>query len=287
MTPVDREFDEMLRRALHAAADRIEPADGGLERIRRRLDEPWLRRQASLMLTECADLGQLIAIWLEPAVGRLRPALTEVRRSAGAAFAWLGSHVPALAAVRVRVRTAFARRHDAAHRGQPQRGWARLQPTLVWLRPTLAVLCAVFVVVAGVYGLAQLRETLVLQVVPGTASSSTAPGHAGRDPSAHAHSVRPSAGWIAPASTSPGSASPSPSPSCSPISKITQSPAPTQSASPTSTGSPSASPSASPSSSPTPTGTSLSSPLPMSASPAAAAGRAGSLTLGAVGTRCG
>ena len=45
----DRDLDRILHDALHAAADSIEPAGDGLERIRRRLSEPWLTRQLSLM----------------------------------------------------------------------------------------------------------------------------------------------------------------------------------------------------------------------------------------------
>ena len=36
MSQRDRDFDESLRRALHAAADSIHPAGDGLERIRAR-----------------------------------------------------------------------------------------------------------------------------------------------------------------------------------------------------------------------------------------------------------
>src|SRR5215470_13975290 len=34
------DFEERLRRALHDAADRVEPADGGLDRIRRSVPRP-------------------------------------------------------------------------------------------------------------------------------------------------------------------------------------------------------------------------------------------------------
>ena len=68
MTPVNGEFDQMLRRELYAAVESIEPGEGGLERIRQRTHAPWLVRQISLMLTECVDLARLIGIRLEPAV---------------------------------------------------------------------------------------------------------------------------------------------------------------------------------------------------------------------------
>lgn len=281
MTSVNRDFDDMLRRALHAAVDRVEPADDGLERIRRRLNEPWLGRQVSLMLTECADLGQLIVIRLEPAFTRLWSALG---RSAGVSFSRLGSRVPALAALGAAL--APSRRHGAAHRGQPQGGWARLRPTLAWLRPALAVASAVLIVVAGFYGLAQLRETLVLTLFPGSTSASTGPSPASSGNSGPAHPVTPSAGGVAPASTRPGSGSPSPKASCSGTSKTTHSPTPSASSSPSASTSPSASPSPQPTSdlNPTPTPSSASSPLPASSS--AVLGSAESFAGRAVGGHC-
>ena len=41
MSPADREFEELLSRALHAAVDPVEPADDGLDRIRARLATPY------------------------------------------------------------------------------------------------------------------------------------------------------------------------------------------------------------------------------------------------------
>jgi hypothetical protein len=67
MTYPTREHEELLRRALRGAADSVEPADDGLERIRARLKPP---RPA-------------IAAWMmsgaEPAALRLRPILTWFR----------------------------------------------------------------------------------------------------------------------------------------------------------------------------------------------------------------
>ena len=76
MTPVNGDVDQILRRALHAEVDSIEPEDG-LERIHRRTHAPWLVRQASLMLTECVDLARLIVIRLEPAFTGLRTTIAE------------------------------------------------------------------------------------------------------------------------------------------------------------------------------------------------------------------
>ena len=66
MTPVNGEFDDRLRRALRAEVDTVELAADGLERILRRARQPWLLRQLSLMLTECADLFWIIVARLEP-----------------------------------------------------------------------------------------------------------------------------------------------------------------------------------------------------------------------------
>jgi len=77
MTPVNGELDQMLRRALHAEVESIEPDEAGLERIRRRTHAPWLVRQASLMLTECVDLIRLIVIRFEPTLTGLRSSVKE------------------------------------------------------------------------------------------------------------------------------------------------------------------------------------------------------------------
>ena len=55
MTPVNHDYDDILRRALHVAADSIEPADDGLERIHRRMRKPWLARQGPPMTTDRGD----------------------------------------------------------------------------------------------------------------------------------------------------------------------------------------------------------------------------------------
>jgi len=66
-TQVGRDYDDVLRQALHAVADAIEPADDGLTRIMHRLTTPWAVRQVALLATDCIDLARLITIWLEPA----------------------------------------------------------------------------------------------------------------------------------------------------------------------------------------------------------------------------
>lgn len=265
MTPVDHEFGDILRRALHTAADSVEPADDGLDRIRHRMRRPWLVRQGPLMLNDCIDLIRLIGIRAEPAYTRVRAALAD--GPLGPYAARVRSRLPSVAPIGALI--ASSRRHAAAHRGQPVRGWARLRPTLAWLRPALAVATAVVVVVAGVYGLAQLRETLVLSLFPGSATASTAPspaGGSGRVSPASPASQAP--GGLIPSSGS-GSHHPTPKASCSrtPTRKPTPTPTPDTSTAPT--GTPSATPSAGPTdtSSPSSTPSALSSPLAANAVP--------------------
>jgi hypothetical protein len=233
MTPVTHDFDDLLRRALHAEVDSIEPAEGGLDRIRRRTRAPWLVRQVSLMLTECVDLVRLIGIRLEP----------WFTATVGARFgAWAAS-----------VRRLVAPRRTGAHGSDSSH--------LAWLRPALAVGAAVVIVVAGVYGLAQVRDNLVLELFPSNSSpTSPAPGPdstGGGQGSTLNQGSAP--GIIPPGSTH--SASPSPKASCSSSPKQQQA-APTSSpslgASSSATPTPDPSPSTpppSPTVSPTPTDT--------------------------------
>jgi hypothetical protein len=213
MTPVTHDFDDLLRRALHAEVDSIEPAEGGLDRIRRRTSAPWLVRQASLMLTECVDLVRLIGIRLEP---------------------WFTATVAARCrawAVSFR-RLVAPRRRTGAHGSD--------NSNLAWLRPALAVGAAVVIVVAGVYGLAQVRDNLVLELFPSNSSPTSPPAGPGstggnQGPTLNQQSAP---GVIVPGGTR--SASPSPKASCSsaakqqaatptpsPTSPVSQSPSPT------------------------------------------------------------
>ena len=66
-TQARRDLEDVLRQALHAAVDTIEPADDGLTRIVQRLTALSVARRAALLVTDCVDLARLITIWLEPA----------------------------------------------------------------------------------------------------------------------------------------------------------------------------------------------------------------------------
>ena len=76
MTPDDRDYDATISRALHAAAESVEPARDGLERIRHRLASSRrarLRAHASVAWSRLAAIGRLIR--RGPAAVGLRPVL--------------------------------------------------------------------------------------------------------------------------------------------------------------------------------------------------------------------
>jgi len=259
MTPVNGDFDLMLRHALHAEVDSIEPAKDGLERIRRRTRAPWLVRQASLMLTECVDLARLIGIRLEPRFIGARAAIA-ARGGSRAAFVGLLSSMVAVLAGLIMP----PRRRGAAHRSGPGRpagpggsdgpgssppvrsragrpGHAgRPGSNLGWLRPVLAVTGAVVIVVAGVYGLAQVRDKLVLELFRGGGSVPASPGPG----AGTGHQVPTlndqSPSVVAPFGAGSTSAKPTPTATCSPTpgQRATPTPAPTTTTSPTPTATP-------------------------------------------------
>jgi hypothetical protein len=200
------DFDDVLRQALHAATDAIEPADDGLTRIMHRLTTPSAVRQVALLVTDCADLARLIAIWLEPA-------FTGVMR--------------------------FRRRHHTGHRrGLSHRatGAVPSRPAAPWLRPALAVVGAVAIVVIGVFVLGPGRQ-IVIRTSVNTGKGASTPAHAGTH-SAGGHEQSPAANPkqtvpVRPRTTSARAGRPTPKPSP--------------------TIAPSGSPAASPSAGPTPT----------------------------------
>jgi hypothetical protein len=259
MTPVNGDIDQTLRRALHAEVDSIEPADGGLERIRRRTHAPWLVRQACLMLTECIDLARLIGIRLEPGFTGLRTTIAE-RGGPWAAFVGLlSSMVASIVAL-----FTPSRRPSRNHNHRSPRGSSNLG----WLRPALAVAGAVVIVVAGVYGLAQVRDTLVLELFPSGTPASNGPGGSGGGGQAPTLNGQTAPAGIVPTGTQTGSARPSPKASCSstpqaqatPTAPATDVPTPTDSPSAAPTDSTAPSPTATPTDSPSTGAVSLGSP---------------------------
>ena len=78
MSQRDRDFDEILRRGLHEAADSVEPAEDGLERIRARLTGPYPVPVAWMMagysaVARCVPGGlQSVLAWLRTVPGPVR-----------------------------------------------------------------------------------------------------------------------------------------------------------------------------------------------------------------------
>jgi hypothetical protein len=240
MTPVNGDFDLMLRHALHAEVDSLEPAAGGLERIRQRTRAPWLVRQASLMLTECVDLGRLIGIRLQLRLISARAAVAARGGTRAAFVGLLSSTVAVLTGLITR-----SWRRGAAHRSGGG-------STLDWLRPLLAVAGAVVIVVAGVYGLAQVRDRLVLELFRGGGSVPASPG-----PGAGTGQQVPTLNSqsplvIAPSGAGTTSTTPSAKPTCSPTPGQQATPTPTPSITPTPTSTPTTSPTPTPTDSTTP-----------------------------------
>jgi hypothetical protein len=214
-TPVGRDLDDVLRQALHAVADAIEPADDGLTRIMHRLTTPSAVRQVALLVTDCLDLARLITIWLEPAF---------------------------TGAMRLRRRHHTGYRRGLSHRATR----APMRPAVPWLRPALAVASAATIVVIGVVVLGPVRQFVIrTSLDTGTgASTPTHPGaHSagaghGQSPTAHSRQTAPA--WPGTASARAGRTTPSPSPtitpSGSPAASPSQSPEPTPTPSKTNNG---------------------------------------------------
>jgi hypothetical protein len=203
-TQAYRDLEDVLRRALHAVADRVEPADDGLTRIMHRITTPSVMRQATLLMTECVDLAQLITIWLEPAfTGAMR-----LRR----------------------------RRHGGYPRGPSYRpARAPFRPAGRWLRPALAVAGAVTILVIGVVVLGQVRQIVTRTSLnantgvsgPAHGSAPAAGGHGGQSSTANHTQTAPARSGTP--SAHPGRASHRPrvTPSGSPTASPGQSPGPT------------------------------------------------------------
>ncbi|PZS40033.1 MAG: hypothetical protein DLM62_05010, partial [Pseudonocardiales bacterium] len=76
MMTQDRDYEDALRRALAAAAESIEPADDGLQRIRHRLDSRQSPRSVFSGFAERLDLhGTRWLVRLDPLIEGTRGAL--------------------------------------------------------------------------------------------------------------------------------------------------------------------------------------------------------------------
>ena len=151
MTRPDRDYDDILSRVLHSTLDPIEPVGDGLAKIQRRIAEPWLKRQVSLLRTETSALGWLILVRCEPFFSWARSSLTAASEASGR---WLRPG-PARTGPATRASSGRGRHGGARARSRSADGLGWLGPTMNWLRPALAVAGAVVIVVAGVFAVQQ------------------------------------------------------------------------------------------------------------------------------------
>jgi len=258
MTSQERDYDDILRRALRAAAESVEPAADGLERIRGRVSARHF--SPFMLLTEFLyDWFRPIPLWLESGGAGARSAL-----------GWLRGRV---ARAQVSGRSGQAadgtgHRSRAAHRTAPPPtglrarlgpAFTRLGPAASWLKPVLAVSGAVGIVVAGVFTLGQVQQAIT---PANQISRPSSPHHRPTVPFSPPGGVAPNGQSAVSSSTAAGSPGARPAASCSPIPKAKASPAPDTSATPTPTDSATPTPTPTDSSTPTPTPTlTYSSPL--------------------------
>lgn len=231
MTTQERDYEDLLRRALRAAAESVEPAADGLDRIRSRVSA---RRVSPFML---------LAEFLDDCFRPIMLSLESGGQALGRVF---------------RQRTRAAERPRAAHRSQlPLTGlrarlapaFTRLAPAASWLKPVLAVGGAVGIVVAGVFTLGQVQQAITPanQVTrPGAShhrsviSPPASPGAVVVPPTATPASTAGSSLGARPAATctpSPKASSASPDPSVTPTPTVSVTPTitPTDSSSPIAT----------------------------------------------------
>jgi hypothetical protein len=236
---MNRDYDDMLRRALHAAADSVEPSADGLERIRARLKPQPLLSFASAVA------------WYSEAAARITAWVAPVLRSVLDAF-W-----------------SVMDRFRPAERAPGEDG-----PRFGWLRPMAAMGTAIFVVAAGAFAIMTLPKAISssgsLTFFPWTEHNA---GHGGGSGSSNLNghgSTQFSPGVSSPGvpgitpSTSPAASQcssighlptgPSPAPSIS-VSTVPSSTPVTNSSPPPST-TPTPTPSTTPSTTPPPTDTS-------------------------------
>ncbi|HEX4661122.1 MAG TPA: hypothetical protein VH307_27335, partial [Streptosporangiaceae bacterium] len=247
------EQEEILRRALHAVADTIEPAAGGLERIRERLSKPRPLAVAWLMVG-WTGMAQPLLLRMEPAVagaaGRLGSWLRLMLRSLETAAERLGP-------VAEQVRPAVVWLADAIRMLRPGSGMSRHEK----LRAAIAFGAVAVIGTAGGFALSAGLPQQVISAAssafsPGQPNHSGGPGHnaAGTGPgrtdaSASGPATRPT----------PKPGRPTPTRSCTPKSQSSTTPSPTQ-------GSPSPTPTPTPTPTQTPSGASAAPNAPAASS---------------------
>jgi hypothetical protein len=255
MTTLDREYEDVVRRALIAAAESIEPAGDGLQRIRHQLGSPRSMTSVTASFTEWLRLsGVRFSVRLEPAAETGRTALGQVRHL----FTGPG-----------RPPDPFLTRGHASgeHPGRRPAGRGsalrRLGPAAAWLRPVLAVAAVVAVVAVAVLAVDRSQQTLFRPTNSVSAPDADAAGPAA-SAAAETASLRPwePLGVVAvPAGTSRAQGTQHtlvPAVACSPKASASPS-APTTAAS--ATPSPTATPTDTSSATPTPTPSVSTSPV--------------------------
>ena len=184
--PGDGDFEEVLRRALHSAANDLEPTGDGLTQIFRRVAAPWLVRQVWLLATDCVDLLRLITIWLQPMVARAVAVLAAAGGSVHEALRRLTSQAPAAAPISAgQYRRGQAR--AAVLWGRSPALKARARAAVAWLRPAVPVAGAAAVVMTGTVALSQTVARIELSGNRGAGSSALA----GRAPATGDHRQSP------------------------------------------------------------------------------------------------
>ena len=236
MISQDRDYEDVLRDALRAAAESIEPAGDGLERIRHRSHS---RRSARSVLARAADWLRLYRIRLTVRLESFRWELSQ--RGIG--------------------QPSTGPDHDGRTPAGKTAG--RLGPAAAWLKPAFAVAAVVAVVVVGVVTLNRMQEAVITptnsvtspgqQHAPTAATGLASPGlwqppigvrtrpQAGTSRKKGPLSALPAVACTPTASPSV-SASPTASPTVSPTPSPTNTATATPSPTPTETGSPSDTP---------------------------------------------
>jgi hypothetical protein len=117
MNTLNRDYDDVLRRALHAAAESVDPSPDGLERIRARMGQPPVLSLASAVAW-CHEAGTMALAWAAPlirtaldafwsVIDRFRPA-TAVPGQSGPRYGWIRPVVAMGTAIFIVAAGAFA-----------------------------------------------------------------------------------------------------------------------------------------------------------------------------------
>ena len=270
----DRDYEDILRDALRAAAESVEPAVDGLERIRHRSHS---RRSAGSTLARAAEWLRLYRIRLSVRLESLRWELTEeASQQLPGAMSWLGRAVVLARRVAAWLQPPAKPGHGGRERGGKSAG---LGPAAAWLRPALAVGAVVVVVVGGVIA---LNHGVVATISPANNAMNSprqhhhASGVVGlATPNSQQSPLAPQPSPSASGVAGQNNATTSPTATCPPTPKSAQSSKPAPSRTPTPT--PSSSGSGTPT--PSPSGSGGPSPTPSTGSGSSGPGTAGTSTV--------